>query len=107
MFVHGYSVARYESEVPAMVVKRRKLSNPLALAVLVTLWQKPMHPYEIAQKLRRQGKDTSTKINYGSLYTVVQSLEKHGFVEVTGRGAAGQPARAHGLRASPRPAARR
>ncbi|WP_405874754.1 MULTISPECIES: PadR family transcriptional regulator [unclassified Streptomyces] len=66
-----------------MAMKRRKLSNPLALAVLVTLWEKPMHPYEIAQTLRRQGKDTSTKINYGSLYTVVQSLEKHGLVEVT------------------------
>ncbi|OLZ72980.1 PadR family transcriptional regulator [Streptomyces sp. IMTB 2501] len=66
-----------------MAGKRRRLSNPLALAVLVTLWQKPMHPYEIAQTLRRQGKDTSTKINYGSLYTVVQNLEKHGFVEVT------------------------
>ncbi|MET7483679.1 PadR family transcriptional regulator [Streptomyces sp. NPDC005538] len=65
-----------------MATKRRRLSNPLALAVLVTLWQKPMHPYEIAQTLRRQGKDTSTKINYGSLYTVVQNLEKHGFVEV-------------------------
>lgn len=64
-------------------VKRRKLRNPLALAVLATLWQKPMHPYEIAQTLRRQGKDSSTKINYGSLYTVVQNLEKHGFVEVT------------------------
>ncbi|MDT0487062.1 MULTISPECIES: PadR family transcriptional regulator [Streptomyces] len=62
---------------------RRKLRNPLALAVLATLWQKPMHPYEIAQTLRRQGKDASTKINYGSLYTVVQSLEKHAFVEVT------------------------
>ncbi|MFC4467276.1 PadR family transcriptional regulator [Streptomyces xiangluensis] len=66
-----------------MATKRRKLSNPLALAVLATLWQKPMHPYEIAQTLRRQGKDTSTKINYGSLYTVVQNLQKHGFVEVT------------------------
>lgn len=66
----------------AMAMKRRKLSNPLALAVLVTLWQKPMHPYEIAQTLRRQGKDSSTKINYGSLYTVVQNLEKYGFVEV-------------------------
>ncbi|MGW2520292.1 PadR family transcriptional regulator [Streptomyces sp. NPDC001617] len=63
-------------------MKRRKLSNPLALAVLVTLWQKPMHPYEIAQTLRHQGKDSSTKIKYGSLYTVVQNLEKHGFVEV-------------------------
>ncbi|AKJ14237.1 PadR family transcriptional regulator [Streptomyces incarnatus] len=66
-----------------MAMKRRKLGNPLALAVMATLWQKPMHPYEIAQTLRRQGKDTSTKINYGSLYTVVQNLEKHGFVEVT------------------------
>lgn len=63
--------------------RRRKLRNPLALAVLAMLWQKPMHPYEIAQTLRRQGKDSSTKINYGSLYTVVQNLEKHGFVEVT------------------------
>ena len=63
-------------------MKRRKLSNPLALAVLVTLWQKPMHPYEIAQTLRQQGKDSSTKIKYGSLYTVVQNLEKYGFVEV-------------------------
>jgi len=66
-----------------VALRRRKLSNPLALAVLTTLWQKPMHPYEIAQTLRQQGKDASTKINYGSLYTVVQNLEKHGFVEVT------------------------
>lgn len=66
-----------------MAVRRRKLSNPLALAVLTTLWQRPMHPYEIAQTLRAQGKDASLKINYGSLYTVVQNLQKHGFVEVT------------------------
>jgi DNA-binding PadR family transcriptional regulator len=65
-----------------VAVKRRKLSNPLALAVMVVLTQKAMHPYEIAQTLRRQGKDATTKINYGSLYTVVQNLEKHGFVEV-------------------------
>ncbi|MGI5374136.1 PadR family transcriptional regulator [Streptomyces sp. CA-251387] len=67
-----------------MARKRRKLTNPLALAVMTTLWQKPMHPYEIAQTLHSQGKDASTKINYGSLYTVVQNLEKHGFVEVAG-----------------------
>ncbi|MGW7047589.1 PadR family transcriptional regulator [Streptomyces avermitilis] len=65
-----------------MGTKRRKLSNPLALAVMVLLMEKPMHPYEIAQTLRRRGKDTTTKINYGSLYTVAQNLEKHGFVEV-------------------------
>ncbi|WP_327357338.1 PadR family transcriptional regulator [Streptomyces sp. NBC_01304] len=67
-----------------MAAKRRKLGNPLALTVLVQLTEKPMHPYEIAQTLRSRGKDASTKINYGSLYTVVQNLEKHGFVEVTG-----------------------
>ncbi|MER6129138.1 PadR family transcriptional regulator [Streptomyces sp. NPDC001795] len=65
-----------------MATKRRKLGNPLALAVMVLLTEKPMHPYEIAQTLRRRGKDSSLKINYGSLYTVVQNLEKHGFVEV-------------------------
>ncbi|MDX3259260.1 PadR family transcriptional regulator [Streptomyces sp. MI02-2A] len=65
-----------------MATKRRKLGNPLALAVMVLLTERPMHPYEIAQTLRRRGKDTSLKINYGSLYTVVQNLEKHGFVEV-------------------------
>jgi DNA-binding PadR family transcriptional regulator len=65
-----------------VAAKRRKLSNPLALAVMVLLTERSMHPYEIAQTLRQRGKDTSLKINYGSLYTVVQNLEKHGFVEV-------------------------
>ncbi|MEV0221458.1 PadR family transcriptional regulator [Streptomyces sp. NPDC050704] len=65
-----------------MASRRRKLGNPLALAVMVLLTERPMHPYEIAQTLRRRGKDTTTKINYGSLYTVVQNLEKHGFVQV-------------------------
>lgn len=65
-----------------VAIKRRKLGNPLALAVMVLLTERPMHPYEIAQTLRSRGKDASLKINYGSLYTVVQNLEKHGFVEV-------------------------
>ena len=90
-----------------MSVQRRKLSNPLALAVMALLTEQPMHPYEIAQTLRRRGKDATTKINYGSLYTVVQNLEKHGFVEVDGRAAAGQPAGAHASTGSPTPAARR
>jgi DNA-binding PadR family transcriptional regulator len=65
-----------------MAAKRRKLSNPLALAVMTLLAERPMHPYEIAQSLRRRGKQHSVKINFGSLYTVVQNLEKYGFVEV-------------------------
>ena len=39
-----------------------------------------MHPYEMASELRERGKDQSIKIKWGSLYTVVQNLEKHGFV---------------------------
>ncbi|WP_392669160.1 PadR family transcriptional regulator [Streptomyces sp. LN785] len=66
------------------MAKRRKLSNPLALTVMVLLAERSMHPYEIAQTLRRRGKEHSVKINFGSLYTVVQNLEKHGYVEVTG-----------------------
>jgi DNA-binding PadR family transcriptional regulator len=63
---------------------RRKLGNVLALAVLVAVAERPRHPYEIAQVLRSRGKDQSIKINYGSLYTVVQNLEKHGFIEEVG-----------------------
>jgi DNA-binding PadR family transcriptional regulator len=63
---------------------KRTMSNPLALAVLVHVAEKPRHPYEIAQVLRARGKDQSIKINYGSLYTVVQSLERHGLIEASG-----------------------
>jgi DNA-binding PadR family transcriptional regulator len=59
-------------------------SNPLALAVLVCLHEKPMHPYEVAQTLRQRAKQESVRLNYGSLYAVVESLEKKGFVKATG-----------------------
>jgi DNA-binding PadR family transcriptional regulator len=65
------------------MAKRRKVGNLLALAVLGTLAERPMHPYEIASVLRRRGKEHSIQINWGSLYTVVQNLEKHGFIEVS------------------------
>ena len=59
-------------------------SNPLALAVLVCLYEKPMHPYEVAQTLRTRAKQQSVRLNYGSLYAVVESLEKKGFIKATG-----------------------
>jgi len=65
------------------VAKRRKVGNLLALALLSLLTQAPMYPYEMAQTLRARGKDKSIKINWGSLYTVVQNLEKNGFIEAT------------------------
>ena len=71
------------------MARRRKLTSPLALAVLATLMSGPMHPYQIARLLKHRGKDDSIKIRYGSLYTVVQDLERRGFVEAEGTARAG------------------
>ncbi len=55
-------------------------SNPLALAVLICLGERPMHPYEVATTLRQRQKHESVRLNYGSLYAVVASLEKRGLI---------------------------
>ncbi|WP_028051154.1 PadR family transcriptional regulator [Cellulomonas sp. URHD0024] len=61
----------------------RSRSNPLALAVLALLWERPMHPYEMSMTLRERRKDESVKLNFGSLYSVVDSLVKHGLIEAS------------------------
>ena len=58
----------------------RNRSNPLALAVLICLAERPMHPYEVATMLRQRQKHESVRLNYGSLYAVVASLEKRGLI---------------------------
>ena len=59
---------------------KRKVANPLALAVLVLLYERPMHPYEMAATLRERRKEESIKLRYGSLYTVIELLVKAGFI---------------------------
>jgi DNA-binding PadR family transcriptional regulator len=59
---------------------RRKVSNPLALAVLAELLLGPLHPYEIGRRLKEHGKDRNIKYNRGSLYMVVEQLRKVGLV---------------------------
>jgi DNA-binding PadR family transcriptional regulator len=63
------------------MAKRRKVSNLLALPLLTLLTERPMYPYEMASMLRERGKDNAIKVNWGSFYTVVQNLEKYGFIE--------------------------
>jgi DNA-binding PadR family transcriptional regulator len=70
--------------------KRRKVGNLLALAILTLLGERPMHPYEMATQLKDRGKADSIKINWGSLYTVVANLEKHGFIEAAHTGREGR-----------------
>jgi DNA-binding PadR family transcriptional regulator len=54
--------------------------NPLALAVLMSLRKQPMHPYEVASTLRGRAEHDSVRLNYGSLYSVVESLERRGLI---------------------------
>jgi DNA-binding PadR family transcriptional regulator len=65
------------------MAKRRRVANLMALAVLGTIVQRPMHPYEMASVLRARSKDQDLSIKWGSLYTVVRNLEKHGLIEAT------------------------
>ncbi|HJV08348.1 MAG TPA: PadR family transcriptional regulator [Acidimicrobiales bacterium] len=59
---------------------RSARSNPLALAVLTCFLERPMHPYEVAQTLRARAKHESIRLNYGSLYGVVEALERRQFI---------------------------
>jgi len=59
----------------------RNRANPLALAILACLHERPMHPYEVAQTLRSRAKHESIRLNFGSLYSVVESLAGRGLID--------------------------
>jgi DNA-binding PadR family transcriptional regulator len=58
----------------------RRISNPLALAVLALLFERPMHPYEMATTLREREKEESIKLRFGSLYSVIERLQDEGWI---------------------------
>jgi DNA-binding PadR family transcriptional regulator len=62
------------------MAKRRRVGNLMGLAVLSSVVFRPMHPYEMASTLRGWGKDRDFEIKWGSLYTVVRNLAKHGLL---------------------------
>ncbi len=62
----------------------RKVDNLLGLAILATVQERPMHRYEMATVIKERGKDHDMAVKWGSLYTVVQNLTRHGFLEVSG-----------------------
>jgi DNA-binding PadR family transcriptional regulator len=64
------------------MAKTNHPSNLLALAVLALLFERPMHPYEMAITLKQRNKGDSIKIRYGSLYTVIELLLKRGLIVV-------------------------
>jgi DNA-binding PadR family transcriptional regulator len=63
-----------------LMAKPTHPSNPLALAVLALLFERPMHPYEMGVILKQRHKEESIKLRYGSLYTVIDLLLKRGLI---------------------------
>jgi DNA-binding PadR family transcriptional regulator len=63
-----------------LVASKRKVSNPLALAVMALLCERPMHAYEMVTLMRERGKHESVRLRYSSLYSVVSALEREGLI---------------------------
>lgn len=58
--------------------------NPLALAALGLLVERPMHPYEMFQLLMDRSEDRLVKVRRGTLYHAVARLTETGLTEVVG-----------------------
>ena len=57
--------------------------SPLALAVLVLLYEAPMHPYRMQQLIKERGKDRVINVQRrASLYQTIRQLLQQGLIEV-------------------------
>ena len=62
------------------MASKRKVANPLALAVMALLYERPMHPYEMVSVMRERGQQDSVRLRYSSLYSVVEALGRAGWI---------------------------
>lgn len=62
------------------MASERKVSNPVALAVMALLYERPMHAYEMVSTMRERHKHESVKLRYSSLYSVVGALKRERLV---------------------------
>jgi DNA-binding PadR family transcriptional regulator len=72
------------------MTKKRPVSNLMALGILSTVVVRDLHPYDMAGALKGWGKDQDLPIKWGSLYTVVRNLAKHGLIEEASSGREGR-----------------
>lgn len=63
--------------------------SPLALSILELLDERPMHPYELAATMRSRHHDEFVRLNFGSLYHTVDTLERNGWIVPAEREKAG------------------
>ncbi|GGN90664.1 PadR family transcriptional regulator [Actinoplanes lobatus] len=64
---------------------KRALDNPLVLAILGLLLERPMHPYDVLGELRRRSETQAAVITRGSVYDIVAALNTAGWVAETAR----------------------
>jgi DNA-binding PadR family transcriptional regulator len=65
-----------------MTAAHKATLNPLAIAILELLLERPMHPYEMRQLMRDRGVVHRVKDNAGALYRTVERLTEQGVLEV-------------------------
>ncbi|MFD3652221.1 helix-turn-helix transcriptional regulator [Streptomyces sp. NPDC058620] len=68
---------------------RRALDNPIALAVLGLLLERPSHPHQMLTELRNRSDSHAAAITRGTLYNTVGALATAGWVASQGRQRAG------------------
>src|ERR1700751_4655379 len=54
--------------------------SPLALSILELLDEEPMHPYEMAARMRIRHHDEFIRLNFGTLYHSVEVLDRKGWI---------------------------
>lgn len=64
--------------------------TPLALGILSTLRDRPMHPYEIRQTMLERKHDEVIRMPGGSLYSTIDRLLADGYIAVIGTERAGK-----------------
>lgn len=57
-----------------------EVSSPLALSILELLDEEPIHPYEMASRMRARHHDEFIRLNFGTLYHTVEVLERNGWI---------------------------
>ncbi len=65
---------KYMPEVEKLV------GSALALSILELLDEEPMHPYEMATRMRIRHHDEFIRLNFGTLYHTVEVLERNGWI---------------------------
>jgi DNA-binding PadR family transcriptional regulator len=58
--------------------------SPLALALLLLLWESPMHPYQMQRMLKERRKEDVLDVRLAAVYRLVERLEGAGLIEPLG-----------------------